>query len=143
MDYIWYRPLSRPPDVVRAWRERILERDGHACAACGNTSRPLHAAHLTPVLRFRWCYDGPGVEASYRWDNLVTLCNVCHHEQHERVYSWHSPRARRVYRIFGAMVNARGWRRVRDVPPYDSDERFTTSAGMAEILAERATLVCA
>jgi hypothetical protein len=67
---------------VESWdvlRERVFERDGHACRNCGidlDTGRSSLEAHfvVAPV-------HGGVVSA----DNLVTLCRDCHAAAHEHI----------------------------------------------------------
>lgn len=63
-------------------REDTLERDGHACRACGMTREEhieeydhgLHVHHIVPLRKF----DGP--EEANRLGNLVTACISCHNK---------------------------------------------------------------
>lgn len=59
--------------LTRAWRDFVLERDGHRCQSCGNTDQ-LHAHHIRP-----WATYPAG-----RFDpaNGVTLCKTCHMNLH-------------------------------------------------------------
>ena len=52
-------------------RHRVLKRDGWRCQNCGS-SKDLHVHHLTKRSRL-------GDDAL---DNLITLCAVCHQDQH-------------------------------------------------------------
>lgn len=75
------------PDLVRIlkskaktrWRQRIFLRDGGRCLACGATSS-LELAHVTPTRDFldEGSDASIAVQASYRNDNLLTLCRACH-----------------------------------------------------------------
>lgn len=73
------------PEVItkrttRAWRKKtnadvrdsVLKRDGYCCAECGRTDR-LEVHHIHH--RADGGTDDP--------DNLITLCMVCHAEQHK------------------------------------------------------------
>lgn len=57
-------------DHWRELRQKVLERDGHACSQCPVRAR-LHVHHLT--------YERMGRE---RLDDLVTLCEDCHRKVH-------------------------------------------------------------
>jgi hypothetical protein len=56
-------------------RQRILERDGHACVSCHATDRPLHIGHLVSV------HDGRRLgmdDAELNDDlNLAAMCDAC------------------------------------------------------------------
>jgi DEAD/DEAH box helicase domain-containing protein len=60
-------------------KTRALERDGHACSACGSTVPPLHVHHRTPFRAFATAAD------ANRLDNLVTLCPSCHRKAEREV----------------------------------------------------------
>ena len=53
-------------------RERIWQRDGHRCLACGKRAQRLEAHHL--------CYDRSCRDTTH----LVTLCSRCHQGGHRR-----------------------------------------------------------
>ena len=55
----------------KAERKAILDRDGHKCVRCGNTTA-LHLHHIVAVL------DG----GTNEHDNIMTLCARCHDEWH-------------------------------------------------------------
>lgn len=67
--------VERASPLVRAWRDSVLERDGHACTRCGSGAA-LHAHHVV-----RWA-DDPSQRLLI--DNGVTLCQPCHIEEHRR-----------------------------------------------------------
>lgn len=57
-------------------RLRIFERDGFACAQCGNTESELQVHHKDYF---------PGVKAwEYPDNDLTTLCKKCHSKENER-----------------------------------------------------------
>ena len=59
----------------RAWvtlRRRVKDRDGWRCRECGGVGR-LDAHHITPVSR-----GGAALDP----DNVITLCQPCHHHRH-------------------------------------------------------------
>ena len=60
----------------RNLRAAVLARDGHQCNQCGRASE-LEAHHVDPVAN-----------GGQRWevDNLVTLCNPCHRNEHGGLY---------------------------------------------------------
>lgn len=85
---------ERKARLQAEWRGRIFERDGFRCRACGRegTDETLHLTHVTPALRFvREAGSLEGMDASYREDNLVTLCGGCHKLQHRQVDSDFNP----------------------------------------------------
>jgi hypothetical protein len=53
------------------WRQRVLDRDGHACQRCGIRQEVgLHAHHKIPIS------ERP--DLAMELDNAVTLCHSCH-----------------------------------------------------------------
>ena len=66
----------------KRWKElrlRILKRDGYACTECkryGKSTGATMVHHIFPAN------DIP--EYQYLSDNLISLCNSCHNELHER-----------------------------------------------------------
>src|SRR5262249_7450162 len=70
MDYSEY--LQTPE--WQATRKRILKRDRYTCQSCSMTNVILNIHHLT--------YERLGCEDD---QDLVTLCEDCHHELHEKV----------------------------------------------------------
>ena len=78
------------------WREIIFARDNHRCRVCGNDDKTrLNLAHITPAMSFvRHFSQIFGIEfaikASFREDNLVTLCGSCHRLQHGEIDSIYS-----------------------------------------------------
>ena len=57
-------------------RLRVFERDGWKCRMCNQDGKTLHAHH--PV--YRAFSEGPW---DYEVDELVTVCEDCHEEEHE------------------------------------------------------------
>ena len=55
-------------------RDRVFQRDGHACRRCGADDRTLQAHHIVP--RGAGGPDHPS--------NLITLCRPCHGVMHPR-----------------------------------------------------------
>jgi 5-methylcytosine-specific restriction endonuclease McrA len=62
-----YRALANSRFRFGGLREEILERDGHACRACGAGNR-LHVHHRKPGLNDRQL--------------LITVCATCHARLH-------------------------------------------------------------
>jgi 5-methylcytosine-specific restriction endonuclease McrA len=65
-------PAHRPQRQHNGWqwaafRQRILQRDGHACTQCGSTNQ-LHVHHLVAL-------NAGGQE--YDPDNCVSVCRAC------------------------------------------------------------------
>lgn len=63
------------------WKPLIFDRDNYIYRACGSNGS-LELAHITPVEVMRDTYGYRGVEWSFAWDNLVTLCEECHNCYH-------------------------------------------------------------
>lgn len=57
---------DRRPDIPRAVRTAVYERDGYACVTCGATET-LSLDHIKP-----WSLGGPDTI-----DNLQTMCRPC------------------------------------------------------------------
>jgi hypothetical protein len=70
--------LRRASPEVRAWRDKVLERDDFICTECGAT-KDLHAHHI-----MRWA-DYPALRISA--DNGITLCERCHLKAHGGAWS--------------------------------------------------------
>ena len=64
--------VSSGQSQYRSVREAVLERDNHTCQKCGQHD-DLHVHHIKHRA------DGGSNEA----DNLVTLCDRCHAEEHK------------------------------------------------------------
>lgn len=54
--------------VTTATRKRILARDGHQCAQCGNTQGPFDIDHINNQRGPNYDHD----------ENLQVLCAQCH-----------------------------------------------------------------
>jgi len=76
------RPLRLDQEASRALRQKILERDGWRCQACGSMQN-LQVHHQ----RFRSHSGGD------REDNLITLCGSCHEGIHSPTPWQKRPRA--------------------------------------------------
>lgn len=108
-------------EVSRPWRALIPQRDSRQRCACGVPAASVDVAHVTPALLFVEEFGGAarGLPLSYRWDNLVTLCAVCHEASHrEWQYLWPKDRLRlrAVEYLFEAIRRRRGWTMPRDAP---------------------------
>lgn len=57
-------------------RNYILNRDGYTCLGCGDVHKTLHVHHLK-YLRGNFIWNVP-------YYYLVTLCEDCHSEEHNR-----------------------------------------------------------
>ncbi|MEK6986308.1 MAG: HNH endonuclease signature motif containing protein [Candidatus Thermoplasmatota archaeon] len=92
------------------WRPHILARDRKRCRCCG-AKEDLEMAHITDCVAFsRAIGRKEGVTFSFRWDNLVMLCALCH-----AASSAPSPageeleRKVRVTRFLEEIRRVRGW----------------------------------
>jgi hypothetical protein len=73
-------PQLRPPGAPDApypedWvqiRELIKGRDHYRCVHCGAADVELHVHHIVPLSK----------AGTNEPNNLVTLCDICHHEEH-------------------------------------------------------------
>lgn len=63
------RKARRDSLLTRAWRDFVLERDGHRCRSCGATDK-LHAHHVRAWATFPAGRFDPA--------NGITLCKPCH-----------------------------------------------------------------
>jgi len=67
------RPRQRlSAEKYNLLRHRVLERDGWRCQNCGS-SNDLHVHHLEKRSKL----------GDDTVDNLITLCAICHHTQHQ------------------------------------------------------------
>jgi hypothetical protein len=96
--------------MQQRWRPHILERDRRRCRACGG-KEDLEMAHVTDCVAFsRAVGRKEGVTFSFRWDNLVMLCALCH-----AASSAPSPsaeeleRKQRVLDFLARIRKVRGW----------------------------------
>ncbi len=92
------------------WRPLILERDRRRCRACGARDG-LEVAHITDAVAFvRAGGHHRAVTFSYRWDNLVTLCDGCHALQHAWSFGRDEVEPREaVLGLFEGLRRLRGW----------------------------------
>lgn len=69
-----FRPVYRRDEIPQWLRDRVMERDGHACVQCGATD-DLTLDHIYP-----WSLGGPDTYA-----NLRVLCRSCNSSKGARV----------------------------------------------------------
>ena len=96
--------------LQQRWRPHILLRDRNRCRVCSN-KEDLEMAHLTDCVAFvRATGRKEGVTFSFRWDNLVTLCAVCHGLSHaHRVHREELERRVHILRFLESLRKLRGW----------------------------------
>jgi 5-methylcytosine-specific restriction endonuclease McrA len=110
------RTFSREPyqeyrsRLQQRWRPHVLERDRNRCRHCGSRE-DLEMAHITDCSAFsRAAGRKEGVTFSFRWDNLVTLCALCHHASHaHRLSAEDVHRRLQVQRFLEGLRKLRGW----------------------------------
>jgi 5-methylcytosine-specific restriction endonuclease McrA len=92
------------------WRPHILARDKNRCRVCGSKEDP-EMAHITDCVAFsRAVGRKEGVTFSFRWDNLVTLCAICHEISHAyRVTPDEIELRLKVQRFLERLRKLRGW----------------------------------
>ena len=93
------------------WREKIFNRDKRSCRVC-NSNSSLQLCHITSVTTLRW--QGYSIEESYREDNLVTMCYVCHKIQHNHqkgllITQFAKDRAKKIKELLDRIKAERGW----------------------------------
>ncbi|MES2153896.1 MAG: HNH endonuclease signature motif containing protein [bacterium] len=109
--YAHPEPYQRYRQPLQAkWRPFILERDKRRCRVCGGRD-DLEMAHITDAVAFvRAAGSHRGVTFSYRWDNLMTLCDGCHAVSHS--HRWRAedvPRREAVAALQEQLRGLRGW----------------------------------
>lgn len=107
--------------LQQKWRPSILARDRHRCRACGSKDAP-EVAHITDAAAFVRAAGrvARAVTFSYRWDNLVTLCQACHRASHVfRVKDEDLPRRQAVQDLWARLRKLRGWSSPYAVLPPD------------------------
>lgn len=120
------RRMSREPyqeyrsRMQQRWRPHILARDRNRCRVCG-CREDLEMAHLTDCVAFvRATGRKEGVTFSFRWDNLVTLCAVCHGLSHaHRVHREELAHRLHILRFLEGLRKLRGWHSPYAVLPPD------------------------
>jgi hypothetical protein len=92
------------------WRPAILARDRGRCRVC-SSREDLEMAHVTDCVAFvRATGRKEGVTFSFRWDNLVMLCSVCHAlSSASRVRAEEREARTRVVRFLESLRKLRGW----------------------------------
>lgn len=82
--------MTRPlPDNWDELRRKVYSRDDYKCQKCGGEGGPhgnteLHAHHITPRSK----------GGSDDMNNLVTLCDTCHNNQHAHDIKGSDPTAK-------------------------------------------------
>jgi hypothetical protein len=96
--------------LQQKWRPLILARDRNKCRVCGGKDG-LEMAHLTDAVAFvRAAGTRHGVTFSYRWDNLLTLCDACHATSHSHRWGTEEVELRmRIQRLQEELRRLRGW----------------------------------
>ena len=120
------RRMSREPyqeyrqRMQQRWRPHILARDRNRCRVC-SSREDLEMAHLTDCVAFvRATGRKEGVTFSFRWDNLVTLCAVCHGLSHaHKVHREELERRLHILRFLESLRKLRGWHSPYAVLPPD------------------------
>lgn len=110
------RRISREPyqeyrsRMQQRWRPHILARDKERCRVCESKEDP-EMAHITDCVAFsRAVGRKEGVTFSFRWDNLVTLCAVCHEVSHaHRLAPDEVELRQKVQRFLERLRKLRGW----------------------------------
>ena len=65
------------------WQKKrlaVMERDNFTCTSCGSNDKTLNVHHSVPYRKNHDPWD-------YENDELTTLCNDCHEELSEIIYS--------------------------------------------------------
>lgn len=103
--------LTIKNELQKEWREKILKRDGYKCRACQSDYHPqlCHITGTTTLLM-----GGHSIKESFREDNLVTLCFVCHKVQHNEqkgllITETAKNRAKNIRKLFNSIKKERGW----------------------------------
>ena len=65
---------SKACDITKAVKQRVWERDNHACIVCGSPNAMPNAHYISRA------HGGMGIE-----QNIVTLCLRCHHNYDQTV----------------------------------------------------------
>jgi len=94
-----------------SWRENIFSRDKHCCRVCGSNDH-LQLCHITSLTTLM--FNGMPIEDSYRDDNLITMCFICHKIQHNNqkgllITQAAKNRAKRITALFEKIKQERGW----------------------------------
>lgn len=62
----------------RLWREAVFSRDDWTCQKCGSRGGNLHPHHIKPFATYP--------ELRFAIDNGITLCAVCHGQEHNQKF---------------------------------------------------------
>ena len=105
---------------LNSWRPIIFKRDNFHCQNCGSKNK-LQLAHITACIDFVKKYGKDGIAKSFRQDNLLTVCELCH------IYAQHAMlngldisddakhQGRNVFKLFEKKITERGWRKPTDL----------------------------
>ncbi len=106
--------------MQQRWRPDILKRDRKRCRCCG-AKEDLEMAHVTDCVAFsRAVGRKEGVTFSFRWDNLVMLCALCHGASHAQSPTAEELERRlRVNKFLEEVRRVRGWSSPYAVLPPD------------------------
>ncbi|MAE42575.1 hypothetical protein CMO93_02285 [Candidatus Woesearchaeota archaeon] len=103
------------------WRPKIFKRDGHKCMNCQEEYH-LQLCHITTANAFKRLngYLEVSIPASFRDDNLITLCFVCHKVQHNAdkgiLFSQSAKnRAKSIRKLFNEIKQKRGCSTAREI----------------------------
>ncbi|MBI5360371.1 MAG: HNH endonuclease [Planctomycetes bacterium] len=69
------------PENWNEIRRAIYKRDKYTCQECGESNCELHCHHVQPRR----------VGGSNYYENLITLCEHCHHNQNVHTCVWKKP----------------------------------------------------
>ena len=72
--FMWKKAEYLSSKEWRLKRIQVKERDNYACQLCGSTS-DLHVHHMS----------GYNLIPNEPISSLITLCNVCHKDEHDKV----------------------------------------------------------
>ena len=64
---------------IASWRKSVFERDGYTCQKCKKIGNKLNAHHIKS-----WAFFP---ELRFEISNGITLCVICHREEHKKCQS--------------------------------------------------------
>ena len=67
----------------KALRDRVLERDGYRCRFCGRTLEEISENKKISLQAHHSSYEHLGECNDLEYNDLVTLCSVCHNACHK------------------------------------------------------------
>jgi thymidylate synthase (FAD) len=77
--HFWRGGITKERSLIGVWTtrnaRRVHEKFNWTCQECGNGSSTLHAHHIVPV--------GADENLAYEFNNLITVCENCHHSIHK------------------------------------------------------------